>query len=255
MAHHRPGWLRAIVLPLLAVLAAGCVSTPAEDDPLQIRIDDMDRRIGQVERVATGQNLLEMSQRIDALQAELRRLRGQVEVLENANEALRKQQRDLYADLSSRLDGGAAGVAPTGSASSAAGTAAGASAQAVGSADAQYGRAFDALKAANYPAAISGMREFLAAHPDHGLASNAQYWLGEAYYVTRDYQNAAAAFTRVGERWPQSGKAPDALLKLGYAQFELKQLAAAKQTLTQVGARYPGTEAARLAQERLRRIP
>ena len=59
----------------------------------------------------------------------------------------------------------------------------------------------------------------------------------------------------VGERWPQSSKAPDALLKLGYAQHELKRVAAAKQTLAQVGVRYPGTEAARLAQERLRRIP
>jgi TolA-binding protein len=45
------------------------------------------------------------------------------------------------------------------------------------------------------------------------------------------------------------------MLKLGFAQFELKRLAAAKQTLSEVGTRYPGTEAARLAQERLRRLP
>ena len=45
------------------------------------------------------------------------------------------------------------------------------------------------------------------------------------------------------------------MLKLGYAQFEQKRLPAARQTLPQVGTRYPGTEAARLAQERLRRMP
>lgn len=266
----------ASLLPLaaLGLLALpGCATAPAEDDPLMVRIDDMDRRLGKVERVAGGQTLLEMSQRIDALQAEVRRLRGQVEVLENSNEALRKQQRDLYSDLSKRLEGleggagrgasapvgaaGAASAAPGVPAAAAAGAATGAAtaARAADSAEARYGRAFDALKAANYPAAISGMREFLGAYPDHELADNAQYWLGEAYYVTRDYDNAIAAFTAVGQRWPQSSKAPDALLKVGYAQFELKRLAVAKQTLALVESRYPGTDAARLAQERLRRIP
>jgi TolA-binding protein len=197
---------------------AGCATTPAEDDPLQVRLDDMDRRLGKVERVAGGSTLLEMSQRIDALQAEVRRLRGRVEVLENGNEALRKQQRDLYADLSRRidaLDGGGRGTAAgTGAAVGVGAPAIGAGPVAGGplvagaatrggdTPEQRYGKAFDALKASDYPAAISGMREFLAAHPDHELADNAQYWLGEAYYVTRDYENAAAAFTTVGPRGP-----------------------------------------------------
>jgi tol-pal system protein YbgF len=259
---------------LFALGLAGCVTTPAEDDPLQVRLDDMDRRLGKVERVAGGSTLLEMSQRIDTLQAELRKLRGQVEVLENTNEALRKQQRDLYADLSRRMDaldgGGRGNAVPAagapampsgGTAPAAAGALVGGAATVGGAArggetaEQRYGKAFDALKASNYPVAIAGMRDFLAAYPDHELADNAQYWLGEAYYVTRDYENAIGAFPVVGPRWPDSSKAPDAMLKLGYAQFELKRLPAAKQTLTQLGTRYPGTEAARLAQERLRRIP
>jgi outer membrane murein-binding lipoprotein Lpp len=112
-AAHRLALARRRADPVLGL--AGCATTPAEDDPLQVRLDDMDRRLGKVERVAGGSTLLEMSQRIDALQAEVRRLRGQVEVLENGNEALRKQQRDLYADLSRRidaLDGGGRGAAP-----------------------------------------------------------------------------------------------------------------------------------------------
>ncbi len=250
----------AAAAALLFGLAA-CVTTPAEDDPLQVRLDDMDSRLGKIERVAAGQVLLEMSQRIDALQAEVRRLRGQVEVLENGSQALRKQQRDLYADLARRMDaleggGGARGASTDPSALSAVpAAAAGGAPRAGNSAEQLYGRAFDALKASNYAAAISGMRDFLATHSDHELADNAQYWLGEAFYVTRDYDNAILAFTTVGQRWPQSSKAPDAMLKLGYAQFELKRLPDAKQTLSQVGTRYPGTEAAKLAQERLRRIP
>ncbi len=262
----------SLAVALLSGLA-GCVTTPAEDDPLQVRLEDMDRRLGKIERVAGGATLLEMSQRIDALLAEVRKLRGQVEVLENGNDALRKQQRDLYADLSRRMDaleGGGRGAAATGGAgggpssggaaaigagSTLSGVVSASASRAGDSAEQRYGKAFDALKAANYPVAIAGMREFLSSHPEHELADNAQYWLGEAYYVTRDYDNAVAAFTTVGQRWPDSSKAPDAMLKLGFAQFELKRLAAAKQTLAQVGTRYPGTEAARLAQERLRRLP
>jgi tol-pal system protein YbgF len=251
------------------LLAAGCATTSAEDDPLQVRINDIDTRLGRVERVGAGQSLVAMSQRIDALQAEVRALRGQLEVLENGSEALRKQQRDLYADLERRLaalEGGAragASLAPaaasTGAGSgTATGPGPGAGAGGTGApatAELLYGRAFDALKAGNYPAAIAGMREFLAAHPGHDLADNAQYWLGEAYYVSRDYENAISAFSVVGPRWPDSSKAPDAQLKLGYSQFELKRMAAARDTLTKIPQRYPGTDAARRAQERLRLIP
>ena len=91
--------------PLLAaMLLAGCSLTPAEPDPVQVKLDDVDRRVGQVERVVNNQSLVELTQRVDALQNEVRLLRGQVEELENSNTALRKQQRDLYADLESRLN-------------------------------------------------------------------------------------------------------------------------------------------------------
>ena len=169
VAPRRPESVLAVLVALAAL--GGCVTTPAEDDPLQVKIDDMDRRLGRVERVAGGQTLVDMSQRIDALQAEVRRLRGQVEVLENANEALRKQQRDLYGDLSRRLETqGGVGASTTGAAgtvggaslgSAAATTSSSPAAPAARSADtpeARYGRAFDALKASNYPAAITGMR-------------------------------------------------------------------------------------------------
>src|SRR4029077_12053014 len=48
---------------------------------------------------------------------------------------------------------------------------------------------------------------------------------------------------------------PDALLKLGYAQYAQKQYPAAKATLTDVTKKYPGTDAAKLAADRLKRIP
>jgi TolA-binding protein len=79
--------------------------------------------------------------------------------------------------------------------------------------------------------------------------------LGDAFYVTHDYDNAAAAFRAVGEQYPQSPKVPDALLKLGLTQIDQKKLVDARSTLKQVVQRFPGTDAAKLAASRLQSIP
>jgi tol-pal system protein YbgF len=241
---------------LVAALVAGCATTPPEEDPVQIKLTDLDGRVGRIERVVSNQSLLDMAQRLDAAQADLRALRGRVEELENTNEALRKQQRDLYADLDKRI--AASGAAGTGAGSaggfggSPSGGAPGAGA---GAEQTTYTQAFDALKSSNYPAAISGFRTYLTQYPSGSLADNAQYWLGEAYYVTRDFDQAAAAFRTVGERYPSSRKAADALLKLGFSQFELKRYSEARATLNDVVRRYPDSDAAKLATERLARFP
>ncbi len=83
------------------------------------------------------------------------------------------------------------------------------------------------------------------------MADNAQYWLGEAYYVNKAYPEAQAAFQRVVDQYPQSRKLPDALLKIGFCRYELKQFESAREVLGQVVARFTDTPAARLAQQRL----
>ena len=118
----------------------------------------------------------------------------------------------------------------------------------------RYGRAFDALKAGDYAAAIAGMRDFIARHPDHPLADNAYYWLGQTHYLNRDYVQAIEAFASVGSKSPDSAKAPDALLKRGLSEVELKRIEAARRSFNDLIARYPASEAARLAREQLQRL-
>jgi tol-pal system protein YbgF len=235
---------------LLVVMLAGCSLTRSGEDPVQVRLNDLDARLTKLERIISNQSLLDMAQHQDALEADVRTLRGRVDELQNGIEAMRKQQRDLYADLDRRMVSGAAAPAapgPVGPSSAPSGS---------GSAgQAAYVQAFEALKSANYAASIAGFKQYLASYPTSDLADNAQYWLGEAYYVTRDYDNAAVAFRAVGERWPNSRKAPDALVKLGFTQFELKHFSEARNTLTQVTQRYPDSDAARLAADRLKRLP
>ena len=238
---------RSLVLLAGMIWLAGCASTPEEDPVLQGKLSDLDSRTTNIERVVQNQSLLSLAQRADQLQNELSVLRGRIEVLENTNETLRKQQRDLYADLDKRLTGMATGPAPG---APAAGTAA-----AAGADQAAYDQAFNILKAGKYPEAITAFQQFLQSWPQSALADNAQYWLGESYYVTRDFQSAAAAFQTLLDRWPDSRKAPDALLKLGYTQAELKHTAQARATLTSVSTRFPGSDAANLAAARLLQLP
>lgn len=254
---------------LAAALGGGCATTPEEDTVLQSRLSDLEARITRLERA--NQNQVEMSQHMESGQAEVRDLRGQLDQVEHENAALRKQQHDLYADLDARVKAlsaasaaaAAAGTAPTAGTTAAAPDAPAASpaAGAAGGSDASsteqavYAQSFDALKAGSYSIAITGFKDFLRNYPQSGLAGNAQYWLGEAYYVNHDYESAAEAFRAVLKKWPDARKAPDALLKLGFTQVEQKQFSAARSTLTAVTQRYPGTEAAKLAADKLRRMP
>ena len=256
---------------LTAAFGGGCATTPEEDTVLQAKLADLDARLARLERASQSQ--VELAQHQEAEQAEVRALRGQLDQLEHDNAALRKQQHDLYADLDARVKtlsaggtasgGGAAAPRSAGTAATG-GTAAGAAAapggapgdgEASSTEQAVYSQSFDALKAGSYSIAITGFKDFLKNYPQSPLAENAQYWLGEAYYVNHDYDSAADAFRAVLKKWPDARKAPDALLKLGYTQLEQKQYAAARTTLAGVTQRYPGTDAAKLAADKLRRIP
>lgn len=252
MSHRSFGFAGPL---LLAAALGGCAVSP-EEDPVQIRMNDLDARLQRIERVMTNQSLMEMAQRIDALQAELRSMRGEVELLQNQSEGGKTQTRNLYGDLERRiatLEAGGAGLMGAAGGAGASGDA-GAPA-AAGGEQAAYDAAFSALKSSDYKRAIEGFGAFVAAYPQSPLASNAQYWLGEAYYVNREYPNAITAFQKVVAEYPQSRKAPDALVKVGFTQSAMGKNGDARVTLEQVVRQYPGSEAAGLATERLKRLP
>src|SRR5260370_31535366 len=241
---------------LVALAMVGCASTPPEQDPVQIKLNDLDTRLARIERVVTNQSLLDLANQSDALRNDLRGMHNDVDQLTNNLEASRKQQRDLYADLDRRMKvlesrGGTGAGSAAGSGDAGAGGA-GADSSAPGSDDkAAYQTAFNLLKDSQYDRAIAAFRKFLASFPDSPLADNAQYWLGEGYYVNKSFEDAQAAFQRVVDKYPQSRKRPDSLLKIGFCQYELKQWDSAKGTLSKVATQFPDTTAGRLAQQRL----
>ena len=79
----------------LAWALSGCASTPPEEDPVQIKLKDLDTRLVRIERVMANQSLLEVSNQLEALRSDVRAMHNDVDQLSNAMESSRKQQRDL----------------------------------------------------------------------------------------------------------------------------------------------------------------
>jgi len=115
-----------------------------------------------------------------------------------------------------------------------------------------YDEAFQSLKDMKYADAAQQFQGFLDSYPNSEYSDNAQYWLGESYYVTRNYEIALESFQALLDRFPGSPKVSDGLLKIGFTHYELKQWDQARAALVQVQEQYPGTTNARLAGSRLR---
>jgi tol-pal system protein YbgF len=240
------------IIPVTALgMLAGCASTPPEEDPVVQKLTELDGRLLRIERVLANQSLLELSQRIDETNAEMRTLRGRMDELQHSQTQTQGQQREMYGDLDRRLaaiEGGATALSGGGASMS--------SGLPIPQGDdrANYQAAFDLLKDGKYAEAINGFTQFLTTFSSSGLADNAQYWLGEAHYVTRQYPEALRHFRAVVEKYPDSRKIPDALLKIGYCNYELKNYAEARSALGQVVSRFGDTTAARLAGQRLTKM-
>jgi len=262
-------WATRPVL-LICLLVAGANASAVSKGELETRIKQLERKLD-------SRSLVDLLEQVSNLQREVQQLRGDTEVQTHNMESMQKRQRDLYLDIDRRLHrlevggvqqpaAGAEGYAPgtvapspaaagVGVAGQSAGTTA-AAATALNPADQRkdYDRALEQLKEGRYNEASSAFKTFLEKYPGSSYADNAQYWLGEVFYVTRKFQLALDEFGKVLSNHPESTKVADAKLKMGYIQYELKDWARAQELLNQVITGYPGTTTARLAQERLDRM-
>jgi tol-pal system protein YbgF len=231
---------------------------------------DNEARIARLEESIRNIGVVELLRQLDALNAEIAKLRGSIEVLSNQNDQLQKKQRDFYLDLDSRVkrfEGGGA-AAPPGPTSSAPPPAAAAvtAAMTVPAAPAPrapptkeeqareikaYDAASNLFRRNDFASAIDAFRAFLRDYPQSQLAANAEYWIGIGYANLKDYRNALATQEGLLQRHPQSPKAPDALLAIAALQSEQGDNGSARNTLEDIIARYPGSEAAGKARTRL----
>jgi len=120
----------------------------------------------------------------------------------------------------------------------------------------RYDYAFGLLERGDYAGAEAALHQFVGAHGDHPLASNAYYWLGETYYARSRFEDAATAFAQGFQRYPDGAKAVDSLLKLGMSLARMGQRDDACLTLAQLREEFPDGPIAvqRRAEEERRRL-
>jgi tol-pal system protein YbgF len=244
---------------------------------------DNEARIVRIEESIRNIGVIELLRQLEQLNAEIARLRGQLEVVGNENQQIQKRQRDFYLDLDSRLKRLEGAAAPAVSPSPAPGPAGAppASPPAATPASAPaaprsgdmgplapqvpkvvsredqarevraYDEASNLFRRNDFPSAIEAFRAFVKDYPASQLASNAGYWIGISYANLKDYRNALSSQEELLTRHPQSAKAPDALLAIAAIQAEQGDNGSARNTLEDIIARFPASEAAGKARTRL----
>jgi len=247
----KPMKLPLALLPLLTL--AGCAMTNPADDPVVVKLNDLERRLVSVERILASGSLVDIAMQVDNLQRQAAELQGRAETLEYQAEENGTRQRDLYQDLDQRiqnleqrLQGLGGGTGRDGA------TFAPGQLPIPGGSDRDnYQAAFELLKEQRYEDSAAAFKQFMASYPDSQLLDNAQYWLAESYYVTGQFEEALKQFSVVIDEHPRSRKVPDALLKMGYANYELQRWDQARDALSRVQREHPETTASRLAEQRL----
>ena len=228
---------RWLLLAAGALRSAAAPSSP-EEDPVYIRMNDLDARVQRIERVLTNQSLLELAQRLDALQADVRTIRGEVELLQNETQGGKNADAAICTATSKsgwpRSRRWAASVAAP-----ALGADAGAGVRAPPSrppTTPAWRRCAAATTTRRWPRSAKWS---LTTRPETWRA-NAQFWIGESYYTKGDLESAVTAYRKVLADWPDSRKAPDAMVKLGFSLSDLKRTGEARSTLEEVVRKYPG---------------
>ena len=78
-----------------------------------------------------------------------------------------------------------------------------------------YNNAMQAYNNALYDEAELGFEDIIKQFPNHALAGNAQYWLGEVYTKQGNLSKATSAFKAGYEKYKTGNKGADSLYRLG----------------------------------------
>jgi tol-pal system protein YbgF len=268
----RTGLLIKTLTCAIMFAATNAAAQAPVSDPRKI-----EARLKQLERSMSGSSLVQMHQTLQNLEREVRQLRGDVEEQAHAMEQLKGRQRDMYLDIDKRMqamenssavpaqqmpetpEAGATPPVPESTGADApvmppqppAGTTV-----EVDPAEEQkaYRAAFELLKGGKFTEASAALTGFLNQYPNGRFADNAQYWLGEAYYVSREFGPALKAFEQLLLDYPDSPKRSHSMLKIGFIYDESGQTEQARKILTELTQLYPKSTAASLAAKRLKRL-
>jgi tol-pal system protein YbgF len=257
---------RRPLLPLLALLGAATLTNAcgsSQLDTMEQQLADIQRQVLQIQKqgsskdevaglqtttVEQNRNLLKAQADI---QLELQSLSSLIEQLEGKLEDTNNRLAQLSQQIAAtnqQIKGLRPGEPPPGGAPGGGGPIPG---NAPADPESLYRTSYNDYLRGNYDLAILGFRQYLESFGATDLADNASYWIGEAYYRQKRFQDAIREFDAVVNQFPSSDKVASALLRKGYAYLELGEQSKGVVQLQNVIRRYPKSDEANLARQQL----
>ncbi len=117
----------------------------------------------------------------------------------------------------------------------------------------EYEQAYSLFNEKNYEAAIRKFEDLLKADTRNDLSDNAQYWIGEAHYMLKKYQQALVDFEKVFT-FPKSNKNDYAQYKIAMCYYMLGNKARAREELKRFMDNYPQSPIYSKAESLLNRL-
>jgi len=256
-------WIFATAVLFLSTILLPVFAAEEADDDRPMIVDNSSTSSSSGNKGGVSEILSRMSQ----LENEIRQLRGDLELATHDIKQMKTRQRELYndidrrlSDMEKRVQGGTSFSAPPVASKKSKKSRKQASVKVPDYSKVdrgerkEYQAAFKLLRDSRYQQAIESFKAYLVKFPKGTFAVNAQYWLAEAHYVSRNFKEAIVEFNKVIKNYPKNSKVTGARIKIGYCYYELKQYAKAKKALKYVIRRYPRSSSAKLARIRLKRM-
>ncbi|MEW6377214.1 MAG: tol-pal system protein YbgF [Thermodesulfobacteriota bacterium] len=117
-----------------------------------------------------------------------------------------------------------------------------------------YKAAYETFQKGDLEGARRKFEAFLKQYPNTELSDNAQFWIGETYYLKKDFEKAILEYEKAIVKYPEGDKMPAALLKQAFAFLELGDKGNARNLLRRVIERYPHSDQAEIAKKKLEGI-
>lgn len=226
-----------------------------EDDEARKQIKQLETRVVQLEEDVKHQtkSMLDLQSQIDALNTEIRNLRGQNEETTHGLQDAEKRQKDFYVDLDTRLRHFESAEQAAKEAASAVAVKAPVSVDPSDPVpeDRAFEAAYGMYKSGSYANAVKAYQDFIRMYSGSTRVPDANYWLGKSQFGMKDYKQALATYQKLLKDFPEAPKAADAMYGISGCLKGLKKPIAARKALKQLVAKYPASEAAAKARKLL----
>lgn len=264
-----------LLIPLFLLWIGGCATTDdlkktqrdyeskitsqrTEVEKLQARLDALEKNYGETTK-DLRKNQADLGADFGSVRDQVQTMRGQVEQMNKEFSGLGQGQniKSRLDDISFRIGyiENFLGIAKKETSNGAKVEGQAGAAETTGEpkndVEAAYNACYKTFKEGQYVKAREEFVKFLKQHPKTAYSDNAQFWIGETWYVEEKYERAIVEYEKVVKDYPSGDKVPYALLKQGMAFQKLGDKASARIVYNQIIKKYPSSNQARVAKAKL----